>query len=74
MNSAQTCQPSHRLVPAMLSKTVLLLAFTFAVGLGFMPSAFGAVAPDADRTFLHPAENNQTKNLTLTSGNCSGAF
>jgi len=33
--------------------------------LGATPFAAAAVAPDADRTFSHPSEDNQTKYLTL---------
>ena len=31
-------------------------------------NVFAAVAPDSNRTFTHPSEDNQQKNLTLTTG------
>ncbi len=46
-----------------------LLAFVVSVSLlTAAPSVFIATAQDADRTFSHPAEDNQTKNLTLAPG------
>ena len=41
---------------------------SFLIFAGFASQAIAAISPDADRTFSHPSEDNQTKNLTLTAG------
>ena len=44
---------------------ILLFIFTLSLFIS-VNCAHAAIAPDANRTFTHPAEDNQTKNLTLT--------
>ena len=44
---------------------ILLFVCTLSLFI-FVNSTYAAIAPDANRTFTHPAEDNQTKNLTLT--------
>lgn len=46
----------------------ILPCLTFAIFLSSVPFVSAAVAPDADRTFTHPSENNRTNVLTLTPG------
>ena len=56
-----------RIIPVNQKSFWLFVFVVSATCLIATPSAV-ADTPDADRTFLHPSEDNQTKNLTLTSG------